>query len=343
MRRISFRMALMIGALLLVFLSLAGCAGGGGGARKSSQGASSQERTKINYPNKPVTFIVWSSPGSPLDVFMRKLATLTEKEIGQTIVVDNRTGGNGAAAMSYVNSQPADGYTLLSTTGSMSFSIAKGEIPFKAEDFTMVRSFQAEPSSIAVLKDSPFKTLDDFIKYMKEHPNGSKIGGYASGGFHQYVLYRLQQVAGFEATWIPFEGGADAVTNLLGKHIDVAVITPSSALSQVQNGDIRLLGVSTEKRSPYFPDVPTFKEKGYDVVEMLWRGLMAKKGTPQEVIDRLNQAFDKVIQTEEWKKYMKDFKQEDFQLDSQKLTALVNEEISGRRAFLEKGGFLKKK
>lgn len=341
MQRISTRsLAFGLVFLLMAAQLLAGC--GGKAAPGGSAQGGSQEQAKVDYPTKPITFVVWSSAGSPLDVFMRKLASLAEKELGQNIVVDNRTGGSGAVAMSYVNSQPADGYTVLSTTGSMSFSIAKGDIPFKAEDFTMVRSFQAEPSSIAVRKDSTFQTLDDFIKYMKEHPNGLKIGGYASGGFHQYVLYRLQQVAGFKATWIPFEGGADAVTNLLGGHIDVAVMTPSSGLSQVQSGDIRLLGISTEKRSPYFPDVPTFKESGYDVVEMLWRGVMVKKGTPQEVIDRLNQAFDKVVQSEDWKKYMSDFKQEDFNLDSKNLTALVNSEISDRHVFLKEGGFLKK-
>ncbi|MCL4425314.1 MAG: tripartite tricarboxylate transporter substrate binding protein [Firmicutes bacterium] len=258
-------------------------------------------------------------------------------------MVENRTGGNGAAAMAYVNSQPADGYTVLSTTGSLTFAIAKESVPFKADDFIFVKSFQAEPSAIAVRKDSPLKALENFIDYMKKHPNGLKIGGYASGGFHQYVLYRLQQKANFEATWIPFEGGADAVTNLLGGHIDVAVITPSTALNQVQSGAIRLLAISTDKRSPYFPDVPTFKEKGYDIVEMLWRGVMVKKGTPAELIQRLNQAFDKVAQNPDWKKYMTDYKQEEYLLDSQGLTELVKREIADRRAFLEKGGFLKKK
>lgn len=343
MRKISAGTTFVLVALLVVFLALTGCGGGGKRVASGPQGNAPQQQAKVNYPTRPVTFIVWSSAGSPLDVFMRKLAGLAEKELGQTIVVDNRTGGGGAAAMSYVSGQPADGYSILSTTGSMSFSIAKGDIPFKAENFTMVRSFQAEPSSIAVRKDSPFKTLDDFVKYMKQNPNKLKIGGFASGGFHQYVLYRLQQAAGFEATWIPFEGGADAVTNLLGGHIDVAVMTPSSGLSQVQSGDIRLLAISTEKRSPFFPDVPTFKEKGYDVVEMLWRGVMAKQGTPQEIVDRLNRAFDKVVQTEEWKKYMKDFQQEDFQRKGQELSTLVNDEVSRRRTFLEKGGFIKKK
>lgn len=326
--------------MLLLFSVLAGCSGSKTSGDKT---ASTVPQQKSGYPTKPITFVVWSSAGSPLDSFMRKLAELTKKELGQPIMVENRTGGNGAAAIAYVNSQPADGYTVLSTTGSLTFAIAKESVPFKADDFIFVKSFQAEPSAIAVRKDSPLKTLEDFIDYMKKHPNGLKIGGYASGGFHQYVLYRLQQKANFEATWIPFEGGADAVTNLLGGHIDVAVITPSTALNQVQSGAIRLLAISTDKRSPYFPDVPTFKEKGYDIVEMLWRGVMMKKGTPAEVIQRLNQAFDKVAQSPDWKKYMTDYKQEEYLLDSQALTELVTREIADRRAFLEKGGFLKKK
>lgn len=329
----SLRKMVQVLLVLTMITVLTACSG-----KKQGDAGGQQPR---DYPNKPVTFIVWSSAGSPLDVFMRKLASLAEKELGQTIVVENRPGGSGAVAMSYVQSQPADGYTVLSTTGSMSFSMAKGEVPFKPDDFVLLKSFQAEPSAIAVRKDSPFKTLEDFVDYMKKNPNGLKIGGFSSGGFHQYVLYRLQQQAGFEATWIPFEGGADAVTNLLGGHIDVAVMTPSSGIAQVQNGDIRLLAISTEKRSPYFPDVPTFKEKGYDVVEMLWRGVMVKKGTPPDVIKQLNEVFDRVAQTNEWKKYMKDFYQEELLLDSEALTKLVDQELSDRRAFLEKMGLLK--
>ena len=293
------------------------------------------------YPSKPITFVVWSSAGSPLDVFMRRLAALTEQELRQTVIVVNRTGGSGAVAMAYVQSQPADGYTILSTTGSFTFTLATGQVPFRLEDFVLLKSFQAEPSAVAVRKDSRFRTLDDFVAYMRQHPRGLRIGGFATAGFHQYVLYRLQTEAGFEATWIPFEGGADALIALLGGHIDVAVLTPSTALSQVQSGEVRLLGISTERRSPYFPDVPTFKEQGYDVVEYLWRGVMVKRGTPAEVLQVLNAAFDRVARRPEWNEYMTTFVQEELLLGTNELEALARRELHERRAFLRSIGVVR--
>ena len=158
-------------------------------------------------------------------------------------------------------------------------------------------ALQAEPSAVAVRADSRFKTLEQFIAHLREHPNQLTVGGFSAGGFHQFVFYRLQQEAHFSSDWIPFKGGQEAGLALLGGHIDAAVITPSSALAQIQNGDIRLLGISSAERDVYFPGVPTFREQGIDIVETIWRGVMVKAGTPQPVIDALTAAIEKVKQT----------------------------------------------
>ncbi|MEW6622424.1 MAG: tripartite tricarboxylate transporter substrate binding protein [Bacillota bacterium] len=318
--------------LLLTMTTVFGCNG------KSEKSSEQEGKQALVFPESTITFVCWSSAGSPLDTFMRQLAQAAEKELGQSIVVDNRTGGSGAVAMSYVNSLPADGYTVLSTTGSMTFSMATNVVPFSADDFTYLTTAQAEPSSIAVLKDSPLETLEDFVNYLKANPNGVSIGGFAAGGFHNFVMHKFKKAAGFEATWIPFEGGADAVTALLGGHIDVAFITPSSALSQIQDGNIRLLAISTPERSVNFPDVPTFKEKGYDVVEMLWRGVMAKKGIPEDVQEVLIDAFLKAFESPEFKKYMQDFYQEEFVVSGEEMRALINREVEERTSFARELG-----
>jgi tripartite-type tricarboxylate transporter receptor subunit TctC len=255
--------------------------------------------------------------------------------------VENRKGGSGAVAMSYVQSLPSDGYTLLSTTGSMTFSMATGKVPFGVDDFTYLTTAQAEPSSIAVLDSSPLKTLEDFIKVMKEEPGKLSIGGYASGGFHNFVMHKFSNMVGFEATWVPFDGGADAVTALLGGHIDVAFITPSSALSHIQEGKIRLLAISTPERSQNFPDVPTFKEKGYDLVEMLWRGIMAKKGLPEDRKEIILSAINKAMDSEEFKKYMTDFNQEEFRVAGEEMKQLVIKELEERKQFATELGLVK--
>ncbi len=293
------------------------------------------------YPSKDVRIVCWSAAGASLDVTARTLATELEKVWGETTIVENRVGGSGAVAMAYAMSQPADGYVLLTTTSSLSFTVAKGTIPFKVEDFIMLRAVEAEPSALAVRKDSPLKTLDDFVKTMKSTSGSLRVGGYASAGFHQFTYYKLQQLGGFSGHWVPFDGGNQAVAALLGGHLDAAIITPSSALAQIESGDIRILGISTAERSPFFPQAPTMAEQGYDIVEYLWRGLMVKKGTPKETIDIINAAIDKAVSGEKWQAYMKNRCLEKVSYASEELTKKTIDEVSERKAFLKDIGLIR--
>ena len=218
----------------------------------------------------------------------------------------------------------------------------EGRIAYGPENFTVLPAIQAEPSAVAVRADSPFKTLGQLVGYLRDHPDKLTVGGFSAAGFHQFVFYRLQQEGNFKADWIPFKGGQEAGLALLGGHIDVAVITPSSALAQIQNGDLRLLAISSAQRDEYFPDIPTFKEQGFDVVETIWRGVMVKAGTPQAVIDVLTAAIEKVKQTREWKDFSRVNLQSSPNISLEDMRKLVAGEISSDRAFLESGGFLKR-
>jgi tripartite-type tricarboxylate transporter receptor subunit TctC len=294
------------------------------------------------YPARTLRLLCWTSAGAPLDVMMRQLGKQLGEIFAQTVVVENRAGGTGAAAMAALMSQPADGYNILSTTSSMSFTMATGRIAYGPENFTVLPAVQAEPSAVAVRADSPFKTLAQLVAFLRDHPDKLTVGGFSAAGFHQYVFYRLQQEGRFKADWIPFKGGQEAGLALLGGHIDVAVITPSSALAQIQNGDIRLLGISSAGRNEYFPDVPTFREQGFDVVESIWRGVMVKAGTPQAVIDTLTAAIEKVKQTKEWKDFSRLNVQSAMDISVEDMQRLVAREVSSDRAFLESSGFLKR-
>jgi putative tricarboxylic transport membrane protein len=294
-----------------------------------------------SYPARTVKLLCWTSPGSPLDVMMRQLGKQLAAIFHQTVVVENRAGGSGAAAMAALMSQPADGYSILSTTSSMSFTMAMGRIPFGPDNFTVLPAVQAEPSAVAVRSDSRFQTLGQLVAYLRGHPGQLSIGGFSSAGFHQFVFYRLQQAAGFKSGWIPFRGGQEAGLALLGGHIDAAVITPSSALAQIENGDIRLLGISSAQRSEYFPEIPTFKEQGFDVVETIWRGVMVKAGTPRSVIEVLSSAIVRVTQTAEWKEFSRINLQSSVDISLAGMQKRVLDEISSDRAFLENNGLMK--
>jgi putative tricarboxylic transport membrane protein len=293
------------------------------------------------YPTRTVRLLCWTSAGSPLDAMMRQLAKQLAEIFGQTVVVENRAGGSGAAAMAALMNQPADGYTILSTTSSMSFTMAMGRSSFRPDQFTLLPAIQAEASAVAVRSDSPFRTLRQLVDHMRDDPGRLTVGGFSAAGFHQFVFYRLQQEAGFKSDWIPFKGGQEAAFALLGGHIDVAIMTPSSALAQIQSGEITLLGISSGKRDVYFSDVPTFKEQGFDIVESIWRGVMVKAGTPRFVIEVLTTAIEKVKQTQEWKEFSRLNVQSSVDVSLDEMQRLVADEIESDRKFLESSGFLK--
>ena len=293
------------------------------------------------YPDRPIHFICTSAAGSPLDLMMRTLAKFMGDELKQTVIVENKPGGTGAVGMAAAMSMPADGYTVVSATGSTSFLMAEGKSKFTPRDFIFIRGLQAEPSAIVVRKDSRFHNLAQLVKALRNPSSKVNVGGYAAAGFHQFVFYKLQQAAGFKSVWIPFQGGNQAVLALMGGVLDAAVITPSSALAQLRNGDLRLLAISTPRRDDYFPDVPTFKEQGYDVVETLWRGVMVKAGTPKPVIDRLTSAMDKVEANPAWKAFMKSNVQSPLHLSVDQMQHHVAEEVASRRKFLKDIGLEK--
>jgi putative tricarboxylic transport membrane protein len=292
------------------------------------------------YPTRTVRLLCWTSAGSPLDVMMRQLGKQLGEIYGQNFVVDNRPGGSGVVAMAALINQPADGYNILSTTSSMSFTMANGRIPYEPANFTILPAIEAEPSAVAVRADSRFKTLKQVMDHLHDKPNDLSVGGFSSAGFHQFVFYRLQQVGHFKSVWVPYKGGQEAGLALLGGHIDVAVMTPSSATAQIRNGDIRLLGISSEQRTEYFPDVPTFKEQGYDVVEAIWRGIMVKSETPRPIVDNLVATVDKVKQTQEWKDLAHLNMQSPVTISLEAMQRRVADEVSTYREFLKSSGLL---
>lgn len=292
------------------------------------------------FPDKPVTLVVWSGAGGALDTYGRKLAELLEKEGGWSVRVDNRPGGSGAVGVSQIMNQPADGYNILVLTGTLTFGIAQGLIPFELKDFRLLRAMQSEPSSLAVLADSPFKTVGDFVDHMKQNPNGLKVGGHAPGGFHQYMLYQLMQKGGFESGWIPHDASGKVALGLLGKHLDAAMMTPSTGLAQVKNGEIRLIAVSTDERSPFLPDTPTFKEQGFDIEGAIWRGIAVKAGTPDDVVDAIQATIDKVTASEEWKKFQLEQFQDSPDWKEAEFTERATQELASQAEFLKANGFV---
>lgn len=258
-----------------------------------------------DYPVKPVTIVCWSKPGSPVDVFARKLAQLLEKELGQPFVVETKAGGSGVVAVNYLLSRPADGYTIMTNTATLTTLFSERGVKFKPGDLQMIARLQVDPFGLLVPAGSPFRTIDDMLKQAKANPGKVKVGGPFAMSAHRVAFEKFMDAAGIDTTWVPFEGGGPVLTAVAGAHVDVGHTNPGNAKAQVAAGRIRVLAVSTEQRHPDFPDVPTYKEKGINVVAAQWRGVMAKAGTPKPVVDRLSVAIQKIHETEEWKAFLK--------------------------------------
>lgn len=316
---------LMVAALIVI--AAAGCGTGKGGAK---------EDPAKDFPKKPIELLNASSAGSPADVMARELAKYAEKYLGQPVVVVNKTGGSGGVQMAALKAAQPDGYTIGATTAAITGTLnTELKDQFVLDDFEFIIRVQVDPFVLVVRNESPFKTLDDLIKYAEENPGKLKIGGNGTGSGQHLTVLRLAKAAGIEVTWVPFEGGSQAITAGLGGHVDAVSTAPAAIYSHVEAGKLRPLALSSEQRLASLPDTPTMKELGYDVVAMQWRGIFARKGIPKEIIQKLHDAFKKAMEDPGFVEYMKNTKQENGYLGPAEFTAAVKKEFEETGKILE--------
>jgi tripartite-type tricarboxylate transporter receptor subunit TctC len=257
------------------------------------------------YPAKPITILCWSAAGSPVDIYARTMAKLLTAELGQNVVVDNRTGGSGIVMVNLLLRAPADGYTIAANTITLAALFGEANVTFKPDDLQLVARSQVDPYGLIVHASTPFKTIDELVSFARKKPGFLNIGGPFAMSGHRVAWELLADKARFKATWVPYQGGGPALTAVAGGHVDAAATNPGNVKPLLAAGKVRILAVSSERRIEDFPDVPTYKERGWDLVRYQWRGVMAKAGTPKPVVDRLATAMQRAQQTEAWKGYLR--------------------------------------
>lgn len=258
-----------------------------------------------SWPARPVTILCWSAAGSPVDIYARTMAKLLAAELGQNVVVENRTGGSGIIMTNSLVRGAADGYTIAANTLTLATLFSEKTAQFKPDDLQMIARSQIDPYGLIVHTSTPFKTIDQLVAFARKKPEFINVGGPFAMSSHRVAWEVFSEAAKIKTTWVPYPGGGPALTAVAGGHVDAAATNPGNVKPMIQAGKVRVLAVSSEKRLDDFPDVPTYKEKGWDVVRYQWRGIMAKAGTPKPVVDRLASAIQKAQQTEEWKSYLK--------------------------------------
>ncbi|MEJ5990636.1 tripartite tricarboxylate transporter substrate binding protein [Ramlibacter sp. PS3R-8] len=254
------------------------------------------------YPNKPVRVIVSFPPGGAADQIARAVSEPLAQALGQPVVVENRAGANGNIAGDYVAKQPADGYTLLMSSGGtvainphlyakMSFDPTKDLVPVAAAARVLV-FLEVNPQKV------PVQDAKGFLAYLKANPGKLSYGSPGNGSSPHLAAEMMKAQTNLFATHIPYRGAAPAMQDLLGGQIDF-MFDPGIGLQHVKSGKLKLLAVGSPRRSPQFPDVPTLDEVGLKNFDAdTWFGFYAAGGTPPAVVGRLNTEINKVLRSQ---------------------------------------------
>jgi len=258
------------------------------------------------YPEQPIRLIVPHPAGGSSDILARTMAAAMSKDLGQSIVVENKGGGNGAIAAQTVATAKPDGYTLLLATASTHGinPTLYTKLNYDAvKDFAPVTLFATVPNVLVVGGNhKEMKGLKDLIQYMKDNPGKTNMGSAGSGTPGHLAGVMLKDAEKLDLVHVPFKGGAPAISALIGGQTDFMFTTIPGAISHIKAGSIKGLAVSSAERSEALPDLPTVAEAavpGFEAVS--WHGLVAPAGTPQNVIDTLYQSASKALAGEEVK------------------------------------------
>jgi tripartite-type tricarboxylate transporter receptor subunit TctC len=255
-----------------------------------------------DFPSRPIDVITHASPGGGTDATARAMVAGARTALDVDMAVVPRTGGGGVVAMNYVNNRPRDGHTVLAITPTHLFAMARGQGPLKIEDLVAVARATDDPLVVMVRDDSPVQSLSDLIELGRERP--IKWGTTQIGGVDHVAGAILGQVAETQLSVVPFSGGGEIVTNLMGRSIDAAGLNLTEALGQIQRGDFRALAVMSENRLPIIPDVPTTVELGYDVVYSTVRGFLVLAGTPEDRIETLESGMLEAMRQQSYQDYL---------------------------------------
>ncbi len=252
---------------------------------------------QADWPSRNIRFVIPFPPGGGGDVVCRAAADKTSEILKQTVIVENRTGGNAVIAATVVAQAAPDGYTYLwEGNNHLTNRLLVKDLAIDYQKaFAPVMLTARFPQVIAVRIDFPAQNFDDFVKYCKANPDKVSCGTPPAGGAGHLALALLQRLGGFTVVHTPYKGGPDATRDLMGGQIDSVFLTTSTIRPAIQAGKARVIAVSSAQRVAMFPDVPTIAERypGYDMDD--WNGLFAPAGTPPAIIARMNGAVTQAL------------------------------------------------
>ncbi len=261
-----------------------------------------------NYPARPITLIVPWGAGGGTDATARIIGSLLEKDLGQPVTVVNRTGGSGVVGHAAIASAQADGYTIGLATVEIGMMHWQGLTELTSASYTPIGLVNADPAGIQVRADSPYKTVNELLAAIKANPGKFKGSGTGQGGiWHLAIagLLRDQKIDPAALPWVPSNGAAPGLQDMVAGGIEVAPVSLPEARSLIDAGKVKSLAIMNDKPSALYPNVPTLKSAiGSDWTMAAWRGIVAPKGLPAPVRDKLAEAVRKVAASKEYNEFM---------------------------------------
>lgn len=259
-------------------------------------------------PERTVEVVVFAAPGGGNDKSARMMHKIWQETKLLEAVVTNKVGGGGSLAYTYVSQKTGDAHFIAIAQAGLITNHITGRSPIHYSDLTALAFVGNEPVGLAVRTDSPYKFLGEFVDQLRKDPQSLAVSvGSTRGAVNHFTMALLAKAAGIDPKKLKilvFGGGAESVINLLGGHIDAMSQAINNAIPHHQAGKMRILALSTAKRSPGLPDVPTFRELGFDVVMEGWTVLMGPKGLAPTQVAYWEEVFAKTVQHPEWKKYL---------------------------------------
>ncbi|MEK7782677.1 MAG: tripartite tricarboxylate transporter substrate binding protein [Candidatus Binatota bacterium] len=261
---------------------------------------------QYTFPNRPITMVAPFPPGGVADLTARPVAAAMEKVLKNPVVVVNKTGAAGAVGMSFVANSKPDGYTLLLSLSSISIIPEADKLFDRKPAYTMdqlvpIALISADPTVLVVHADRPWKSVKEFVEDAKRRPGEISFSSSGVYGTLHMATEMLAHAAGIKLKHIPYGGAGPALTSILGGHVDALASGPAVVIPHIKAGKLRPLAGWGAKRVASLPDLPTFKELGYDIEFYIWAGVFAPKGTPQPILKRLRETVGQAVKEPDFK------------------------------------------
>lgn len=290
------------------------------------------------FPQKPITVVVHSKPGGAVDQMARMAAMLAHERRGATLVVENRFGGSGAVALRTVLRRPADGYTLLAFPATFVPSSLLAGDEALLDQLTFLACMAVAPEVLITRRQAAVEDLADIVADARARGRAQIWVGPGIGSQDHLMAVKTWQALGIQGTWIPYDGGGEAISALMGGHGTVYVGNPEDVAGRP---DLRIAAVAAPARLPAFPEVPTFVEAGFDLPEeSMWRGFALRHGTPAAEAAWLEDLLREIGQDPAWRRFIEESASEPVFLREPEFSALVEREQTAARAALALAGIV---